>query len=266
MKTQGDISFQQSIERTLKLLNHFGNTLEPMNVTEISHFLGISRSTAYSMLRVLTQYNFLSRSKDTGKFFLGYQTFILGSKARSRFQNILPCDDYLVSFISQMTLPANNVGLWTLEADYRVLLALFKLPGKPMRALNNLHVQRVLPSFCTACGKMLLSELPLKEQREALEEQSLIKYTDATVTDPEAVLQQIAEAGRQKYCVDIEGFSNFEVNIAAPVRGQTGRALAALNLSVSKLIYLNRPMDYIQMVTALGKELSSLLGYTNQLI
>lgn len=268
MKKQDQVSPQQSIERTAKLLQHLAATTAPMSVTEISNFLGISRSTAYAMLDVLTQYNLLARDKITKKYFLGYQMFVFGGISRYRYREILPCDDYLCSIMNQLSLDIKELSVATLESDYQIVYVLSKtLSNRVDGSYNtffNWH-QRVRPSFCTANGKMLLSELSEAEQKIALEAQELKQYTAFTVTDPETILKEIKTAGKQGYCVDIEGYSNFEANIASLIRNPTGKAIAAVNLSAPKLIYQNRANDYIQLAIALGNELSAIVGYRSTL-
>lgn len=264
MQKQDNASSQQSIERTVTLINHLASTLEPMSITEISNFLGISRSTAYAMLNVLTKHNYLYRDKATKKYFLGYRLFILGGLTRYRYRDLLICDEYLRNFVSQTPLSINLVSLATLEPDYQIAHILTKTPNSAINGSYNGSFnwhRRLHPAYCAACGKVLLSELSKKEQEAALQAQELKKYTDATIVDPEVILQQIADAGKQGYCIDIEGYSNFEVNIAAPIRNQAGKVVAALNVSVSTLIYKNRMHDYIQLTTALAREISSIIGY-----
>ncbi len=263
MQKKETSSPQQSIERALKLLTLMGESRTAMNVTEISRALNISRSTAYAMLHVMTDLNFLARDPVTGKYFLGYAIFLLGSQSRVRYSHILPCDDYLDTFAQQISLPVTCINIWVLEQDYQILRFLTKRPGSPRSPLVQFTEKRLMPSFCTASGKLLLSELEQEEQEKALAAQNLCAYTPATITDPARILEELVQTRRQGYGIDIEGYSNFEVNVAAPVRDYSGKAVGAVNMCVSKLLYLNRSQEYIQMTVALGKELSSVLGYKN---
>lgn len=256
-------SSQQSIERALKLLTVMGESRTAMNVTEISRLLHISRSTAYAMLNVMTDMNFLSKDPDTGKYFLGYQLFILGSKSRIRYSHILPCDDFLRNFIQQVTIPITQLSIRVLEQDYTVLKFLTKTPNAPSTPLSQFAEQRVIPAFCTAAGKVLLSDLPEEELKTALSKQDIRSYTPSTITDMDQILNQLAVIREQGYGVDIEEFSNFEVNVASPIRDYSGKTVATVNVSASKLLYQNRFQEYIQLSVALGQEMSSLLGYRN---
>ena len=261
MQKKETSSSQQSIERALKLLVIMGESRTAMNVTEISKVLHISRSTAYAMLGVMTEMNFLSKDAETGKYFLGYQVFNLGSKTRLRYSNILPCDEYLRTFIQQVSLPLNQLGIRVLEQDYMVLKFLSKSPNSPSSSAGYLAEERILPAYCTASGKVLLSDLSEEELQKALSRQEIRSYTASTITDLDQIRSQLKVIRQQGYGVDIEEYSNFEVNVASPIRDYSGKTVAAINVSVSKLMYQNRFQEYIQLSIALGQELSSLLGY-----
>lgn len=261
MQKKETSSSQQSIERALKLLVIMGESRTAMNVTEISKVLHISRSTTYAMLNVMTEMNFLSKDSETGKYFLGYQVFILGSKTRLRYSHILPCDEYLRAFVQQVSLPLNQLSIRVLEQDYTVLKFLNKSPTVSSSSVGSIADQRVLPAFCTASGKVLLSDLSEEELQTALSKQDIRSYTPSTITDMDQIRSQLQIIRQQGYGVDIEEFSNFEVNVASPIRDYSGKTVAAINVSVSKLLYQNRFQEYIQLSVALGQELSSLLGY-----
>lgn len=254
-------SSQQSIERALKLLNIMAENRTALTVTEISRLLNISRSTAYAMLNVMTDMNYLSRDPETGKYFLGYQIFILGSRARIRYSHLLPCDTLLVSILPQITVPFNVINIMVLEQDYKVLRFLNKWPSLLANSSNQFSQQRVLPSFCTASGRILLADLPEEEQRHAIESQSLHAYTSATVTDPEKLMEILKETKERGYGIDIEEFANFETSVAAPIRDYTGKTVAAIHIAASKLVYQSRSSEYIQLLLALSQEMSALLGY-----
>ncbi|MBT9777597.1 helix-turn-helix domain-containing protein [Clostridium sp. MCC353] len=258
MQKKESNSSQQSIERALKLLTIMGDSRTAMNVTEISKILNISRSTAYAMVNVMTEMNFLSKDQSTGKYFLGYQIFILGSRFRIKYSHLLSCDDYLKAFVKQTAVQLNQANLMALQQDYMVLKFLSKTTST---AINQFADQRIVPAFCTAGGKVLLASLSEEEQKTALDQHPLHAYTASTITDRDKILQQLKEISSQGYGVDIEEFTNFEVSLAAPLKDYSGKTVAAVSLSVPNLIYQNRYQEYIQLVVALGRELSSLLGY-----
>lgn len=261
MQKKESNSSQQSIERALKLLNAMADNRTALTVTEISHLLDISRSTAYAMLNVMTEMNYLSRDSETGKYFLGYQIFILGTRARSRYSHLLPCDTLLCNILPQISLPFNAIYITVLEQDFKVLRFLTKWPTLLASSSNQFSIQRIIPCFCTASGRVFLSDLPEKEQRKILESQNLYAYTTSTVTDINQLINLLKDVPTQGYATDIEEYTNFEASVAAPIRDYSGKIVAAVNISASKLLYQSRSQEYIQLILALSQEMSSLMGY-----
>lgn len=265
MQKKDSNSSQQSIERALNLLNYMAESRVAMNITEISQVLNISRSTAYAMINVMVRMNYLSKDPKTGKYFLGYQPFILGSKTRIRYGHLLPCDSYLVSFMPQLSLPYNGLGLLVLEQDYNVIRFITKRPRNDVTNITQFAEQRVIPAYCVAGGKVLLAGLAEDQWDEALSHFELKARTMSTVTEPALLKEQFKEIRRCGYGIDIEEAANFEVNVAAPIRDYSGKWTAAVNIAVSRLLFQNRPQEYIQLMIALGRELSAIMGYHDNL-
>lgn len=261
MQKKESNSSQQSIERALKLLNIMADNRTALTVTEISRLLNISRSTAYAMLNVMTEMNYLSRDPETGKYFLGYQVFILGSRARIRYSHLLACDTLLVNILPQISVPFNTINIMVLEQDYKVLRFITKWPSLLASSSNQFSQQRVHPCYCTASGRILISEFPEEEQRKILESQNLYAYTSSTVTDIDQLTDILKKIPKQGYTVEVEEYANFEINTAAPIRDYSGKIVAAVNICASKLVYQNRTQEYTQLLLALSQEMSSLLGY-----
>lgn len=262
MQKKESASSQQSIERALKLLNMMGESKTPMNITEISKALGISRSTTYAMVNVMTEMNFLDKNYETGKYFLGYSNFILGSVSRLRYNFLFPCDDYLRNFMHQITIPVSRIGIWVLEQDYNVLTFITKTTISESPSIT---YRRIVPAFCTASGKVLLASLPKEELNRALAAQDIRPYTASTITDISLICKQLEVIRDQGYAIDVEEYANFEVNVAAPIKNHTGKTVATIVVTASKMLYQNRSQDYIQMAVGLAHEMSSLLGYRGEM-
>jgi len=262
MQKKETMSSQQSIERALKLLVHMGESRTGMNITEISKLLGISRSTTYAMINVMVEQNFLTKNTD-GKYFLGYRLFMLGSASRVRYSSLYPCDDYLRNFIRQINLPLVRMGIWVLEQDYNVLSFITKTPTSDITTAS---YRRISPAASNAGGRMLLASLPEAEINKALSAQELRPYTPHTITDLSQIREQLKIIQHQGYAIDIEEFSNFEVNIAAPIKDYSGKTVATIVGTFSKMLYQNRPDDYLGIITGLGQEMSSILGYRGDIV
>ena len=100
------------------------------------------------------------------------------------------------------------------------------------RFFIHMPVGRQLPMFCTASGACLAgSSLPVAEIQKYLRRSALKSYTPHTLTDPARILEQIEAAREAGYAWVDQEFYRGDVTIAAPVFGDDGAPIAAVNIS-----------------------------------
>jgi len=71
-------NFVQSLSRGLSILSVLAESSSPLNLTEISHQLRLSKSTIQRLTFTLLQLGYLNRDKETKKFRLGPKVLSLG--------------------------------------------------------------------------------------------------------------------------------------------------------------------------------------------
>ena len=85
--------------------------------------------------------------------------------------------------------------------------------------------------YCTASGRAYLSALPAAEAQRLLRQSSLQPLTPMTITDARRIVELIEAAHLDGYaCSDQECYRG-DVTVAAPVIGEGGHAVAAINIS-----------------------------------
>ncbi|TKT77634.1 IclR family transcriptional regulator C-terminal domain-containing protein [Aquamicrobium sp. LC103] len=94
-----------------------------------------------------------------------------------------------------------------------------------------LHVGAHLPAYCTAMGRVLLSDLPEPELETFLARARIRPNTVKTVTDRGKLAEIIAGARAAGYCAVDEELEIGLRSLAVPVRDRSGRLVAAINVS-----------------------------------
>ncbi len=119
-----------------------------------------------------------------------------------------------------------SVALLVLDGDHMSIVA--GLGGPEMlRAVES--TLGPLPVHVSAAGRAILSRLPVATRREVLD-RALRRYTERSLTEPEALLAEIARAEQQGYAA-IQGEFQADVNVtAAPVLDRSGVPIAAVGL------------------------------------
>lgn len=134
------------------------------------------------------------------------------------------------------------------------------------RANTTLPIQIYLPvgakspMWCTATGKLYLSQLPHTSRDKILQNLSLDKFTKNTITDIDALnaeLDRIAETG---IGIDNEEFISEMVAIAVPIRDRKSRYLASLYLHAPTIrVSLDDLLTHVLRLQKAAKDIQSLV-------
>jgi len=88
-----------------------------------------------------------------------------------------------------------------------------------------------LEAYCSGLGKVLLAALPLEQQRRYLDEGPFIALTSHTITEPDALLEELRLVAKRGYALDdCELFDDLRC-VAVPIKDADGHVVAALSAS-----------------------------------
>ena len=102
---------------------------------------------------------------------------------------------------------------------------MLKLPGLGERIAGNAHA--------LALGKVVLAMAP-PEVAERYVRAGLRRFSSRTITDPDALHQELREVRRRGFAVEREEFDDDFCGIAAPVLDRRGRFLAVIGISMTR--------------------------------
>jgi DNA-binding IclR family transcriptional regulator len=152
-----------------------------------------------------------------------------------------------------------TVQLAVLDGRHNVYVA--KVDGRQLLALAS-AVGRRLAAHATGVGKVLLADLPVAQRRELLSGHSLERFTEHTLTDLDRLEEQFALIRERGYSVDDEEYTLGVRCVAVPVRDHTGRAVAAMSVSVPTIRFDQaRADEALARLTTAATDLSAALGW-----
>ena len=127
----------------------------------------------------------------------------------------------------------------------------------------NIPPGALFPAHATAMGKVLLAELDTGLVRDLAVRYPLVRFTPTTVTSMEELLGQLREVARQGYAVSDAEWDPGLRSVAAPVRKQDGRVVAAVcALSVqSSMTVRDMQRQFLPAVIDTAAAISWELGY-----
>jgi IclR family transcriptional regulator, pca regulon regulatory protein len=220
-----DPLFNQSVEKALAILEAFGGERRALNLAEIANLAGMTKSSAQRCTHTLERLGYLRRDSRVKGWMLTPRALSIAHAYLSGYPLIEQATTHLID-LNQAC--GESVSLS--EPDDTEMVFIARFPSHK-RFFIHMPIGRRLPMFCTASGRAYLSALPSAEAQRIVRKSSLRAFTPTTVTDPERIIELI-DLARQAGCAwsDQECYRG-DLTIAAPVIGDDGRPVAAINIS-----------------------------------
>lgn len=250
-----------AVDRALSILELVAERSEGLTNAEISHRLGIPKSSASYILRTLEQRGYLRRARETGRYTIGIKIIGLAKEGLELTDLRQAASPVLVQLVERTRLTAH---LAILDHGRAVYIDRAEVPGF-LRI--NTWVGKDLAVHSTAVGKVLTSGLGEPEVRSILEEQGMEPKTPATLVTPQAFLEELYRVRSRGYAVDDEENSPGVRCVAAPVYDIGGRIQAAVGLSgATTQLSRDAETEISRAVVKAALLVSRQMGYTPTLV
>jgi IclR family KDG regulon transcriptional repressor len=252
----------QALRRGMNVLDTLLEARTPLKLEEICASTGLPKSTAFRLIVNLLQGEYLVETDDG--YWLGLKLLRFGALVEENLDLKQQAHLPLLELRDQVN---ETVHLAVLDGELRVVY-LDKLQAQHAVGLMISRVGITAPMHCTALGRAMAAFRPEREIREWIREHGLKLYTQATITDEAAFLEELRRIRTRGYAVD-QG--EYEANVrcvAAPIRDRSGEVIAAVSVSApdsrmpSQL--LHSPMAARVVKAAI--QVSQALGYSEQTV
>jgi IclR family acetate operon transcriptional repressor len=203
----------QSVGRALDLLEIVGAAGGEIGLSELATRSGLPLPSIHRLVRTLVDRGYM-RQLPNRRYSLGTRLVPLGQAAGAMLGAW--AQPVLADLVDQLGETAN---LAVLDGDAATYVG--QAPSRhSMRMFT--EVGRRVMAHCTGVGKALLSTLPDDAVRDLLARTGMPARTPRTITDPEALLVELARVRREGFAVD-EGEQEVGVRcVARPVPGPLG--------------------------------------------
>ena len=194
-------------------------------ISELARRIGVGKSTSHRVVWTLVQEQLLEKVEDTGLFRLTPTMRNLGISAEtalSLHQAATGPLDQLRTITDHTLHVAILDGTDVLYVERRespTTMAVFSRVGGRNAA------------YLTSTGKVLLAYLDADEQERLLTSMRLTRRTAHTITSKTALRAELDQVRRQGYGVNVQESEAGMVSLAAPIRGRTGRVVAAVSVA-----------------------------------
>jgi IclR family acetate operon transcriptional repressor len=216
----------QSVSRALDILELIARHGGEMSLAEISDGLGLNNSTCHHLIKTLMSRNYLRPGTARGRYILGSQVVLVAEAVNIKAELPLRARPILER-LNQLT--EETVHLAVLHGDE--MITLVKKDALHALRVDSGSIGKSTALYATATGKVLLAGLDDDHIRRLLAVHGMRKFTANTITDLNALFEELNKVRNDGYSRDDEEFQRYVVCIGAPIYGVNGKVIASLSVS-----------------------------------
>src|SRR5258705_153274 len=244
-----------SVANSIRLTKAFSENEYEMGISALARRLGLAKSTVDRLATTLVEYDILEQNRETGKYRLGLALFELGTLVRRKMDTNSGAQVQIHSLAEET---GETVQLAILD-HLSVLYIRIRESKQAVRMSSGLGSRA--PAHCTSVGKALLAYQPPEVIQQVIDN-GLKRYTEHTITEGAALIEELATVRQKGYAIDDEEIEVGLRCVAAPIRDHTGQVTAAISVAapVQRMTKKNIQAT-IPSVVAAAEAISRRLGY-----
>jgi IclR family transcriptional regulator, KDG regulon repressor len=227
---EGDYSMAQqklinSVDRAMKIIDLFTEKEKELKLTEISQYLNLHKSTVHGLLRTLAHHGYIDQNPETEKYKLGLRFIEKGTLVLNGLDLRRIAQPHLTEMAAKYGETTHLAILEDGEAVY-----IDKIEGHSAIGMYS-RIGKRAPIYCTAVGKILISDKTAEFIEEIANRQSFTIHTVHTVKNKEELIAHIQAAAEQGFALDDE---ELEVGLrcaAVPIFNNKKEIVASMSIS-----------------------------------
>ncbi len=249
----------KSAERVLDVLEMLSLEQDRgLRLTDIADRLGIPKSSATMLMKTLDGRCYAARGQD-GRY-----------RLHALFQHAAGWVGGLHARLLHVARPVRaalvertgeTCFLGTLSADLQVRV-LHKVVS-PKEVRYDTDDRPLRPAYCTSIGRVQLAFLPAHRIEDYLQATRLERFTENTLTTPEALRADLAAIRDRGFAESIDTREIGASGVSAPIFGRDGEVIAGLNLSAVTQRFLKQHDAMRAAVMAAADDISAHYGAPN---
>jgi DNA-binding IclR family transcriptional regulator len=225
-------------------------------VKDLSERTGINKASVSKMLSTLAVHGYVRRDPASRRYLLGYKLIELSTRLIESF-DIRQAARPMLEKLEAITNEVINLAIYR-NGD---LIYIDKYEGTKSLRMHSKIGGRAGWTY-TSVGKAVFAHLPEPERAYILDGLDFAPHTPYSMTRREDFLEQVEEAGKTGYALDMEENELGIVCVGAPVFDYSGKVVGGVSIS-SPTVRSNRErlLDLSSLLCAACREISSALGY-----
>lgn len=251
----------QSVDRALRIIEFLAENPTGAGITEISKSLGLSKGTVHRLISTLKERDFAYQSSNTQLYRLSYKILYLYNCISNNIDMFKVSRPIIRKFADKVDA---TVHLATLDEKRSNIVYIDRI--EPMNSqkpfVMSSRVGKKAPCYCTAAGKMLLSQYSDDEIRDIMKGEEYKTYTDKTIKNIDEFLEEIHKVRKQGYALDENEYDHGIICISIPIYNSNDKIDFAM--SVTGLILYTKAEELINLKDQLdevSRKVSNAINY-----
>ncbi|WP_129598173.1 IclR family transcriptional regulator [Anaerophilus nitritogenes] len=249
----------QSLDKALHILQYFTLENPVRGLSELTRLSSIPKATVYRLLNTFEKDGYLRRVDLDGKknqYKLGVKFLQLGTIASESIE----IKEIALPFMKKLRDTINeDVQLVMKEDNYAIYVEKI-MSSHPVRLFTK--TGRPASFNAGACPRAILSFLEDEEIHHILKEESLMKYTHNTITDPNELWEMILDSRKKGYTISFGEMEDQTVAVGAPIFDYRKKVVASISTAgPQQRFHEERFPEIIQRTKETALEISKALGY-----
>lgn len=247
----------EALERGLSVLTLFSNATSELTLTEISKSADLNMTTSLRIASTLESAGYLRRDPETKRYRPSLKVLQLGFSALRSMDNRQVARPHLERLSRETGETVSHSVLDGLEIVYIDRIRNRQIVG----VLLGLGSR--LPAHCTSMGKAMLAYLPEDQLKTRLNGAVLEACTGNTIIETDSLEADLTKVRRRGYAINHQELAIGLRAVAAPIWGEHGEVVAAINISGStETISRSRlRQELAPLLVETAAEISQTLGH-----
>lgn len=225
--TKSNTLFVGALAKGLRVLRAFDESHSDLSLSDLVARTGLDKSAVQRLANTLHLEGMLIKDSETRRF--------RPSHAWLEMAYAYYWSDPLVSLAMPKLIELSQelgetVNLAELSGDHIVYVS--RLPVKRTSFAATIPGRR-LPALSTAVGRAILATFPDEERRAAMASWPIAGKTARAITDRAEIAALVEQAVQDGFAISRDQMILNEIAVSAPIVGPSGRAMAAVQCSVS---------------------------------
>lgn len=241
----------KSLDKIFDIIEAFSPDNSEMGISELCRKVKMHKSTVHRLITCLESRGYVVQNKNSLKYKLSSRFIGLGFMVLESMDLRTEVHPTMMKLVEKTNM-TSHLSI----RNQNEVMYLHKVEN-PSNIISYTRIGKWVPMYCTAMGKVFLSGMSDDEINSYLENVELVKYTNYTIDNREALLKEIEKVKSCGFACDNQELEIGLHCVAVPVYSTDGEIIAALSLSGK-----SSPLDNLEFLLNELKTASSKIAHS----